>query len=72
MHDFILDVICRIQIHIWALIFVCWNRFNLKKLTYEERKNKLIERLNAFNSAAHADDDDDEWWEIKCLLAHLP
>ncbi|KAM5548267.1 60S ribosomal protein L5 [Rosa sericea] len=35
-------------------------RFNLKKLTYEERKNKLIERLNAFNSAAHADDDDDE------------
>ncbi|KAL6226087.1 hypothetical protein ACLB2K_000052 [Fragaria x ananassa] len=35
-------------------------RWNLKKLTYEERKNKLIERLNAFNSAAHADDDDDE------------
>ncbi|KAL6221524.1 hypothetical protein ACLB2K_004920 [Fragaria x ananassa] len=35
-------------------------RWNLKKLTYEERKNKLIERLNAFNSAAHAEDDDDE------------
>ncbi|XP_050383510.1 60S ribosomal protein L5 [Argentina anserina] len=35
-------------------------RWNLKKLTYEERKNKLIERLNAFNSAAHADDDDEE------------
>ena len=34
-------------------------RYNLKKLTYEERKAKLIERLNALNSAA-ADDDDDE------------
>ena len=27
-------------------------RFNLKKLSYEERKAKLIERLNAFNSIA--------------------
>lgn len=35
-------------------------RYNLKKLTYEERKNKLIERLNALNSAAGADDDDDD------------
>ncbi|KAM7521934.1 hypothetical protein LguiA_011836 [Lonicera macranthoides] len=35
-------------------------RFNLKKLTYEERKAKLIERLNALNSAAGADDDEDE------------
>ncbi|XP_015869709.3 large ribosomal subunit protein uL18 [Ziziphus jujuba] len=35
-------------------------RFNLKKLTYEERKNKLIERLNAFNSAAGADDDEED------------
>ncbi|KAL7085828.1 hypothetical protein ACP275_14G302200 [Erythranthe tilingii] len=35
-------------------------RFNLKKLTYEERKNKLIERLNALNSAAVADEDDDD------------
>ncbi|XP_010264793.1 PREDICTED: 60S ribosomal protein L5-like [Nelumbo nucifera] len=35
-------------------------RYNLKKLTYEERKSKLIERLNALNSAAGADDDDDE------------
>ncbi|PON46693.1 Ribosomal protein [Parasponia andersonii] len=35
-------------------------RYNLKKLTYEERKVKLIERLNAFNSAAGADDSDDE------------
>ena len=31
-------------------------RFDLKKLSYEERKAKLIERLNAFNSVA----DDDE------------
>jgi large subunit ribosomal protein L5e len=30
----------------------------LKKLTYEERKEKLVERLNTFNSAA--DDEDDE------------
>ncbi|CAL0307965.1 unnamed protein product [Lupinus luteus] len=35
-------------------------RYNLKKLTYEERKNKLIARLQALNSAAGADDDDDE------------
>lgn len=35
-------------------------RFNLKKLTYEERKAKLIERLNALNAAAAGADDDDE------------
>uniref|UniRef100_A0A7N0TS19 Large ribosomal subunit protein uL18 C-terminal eukaryotes domain-containing protein n=1 Tax=Kalanchoe fedtschenkoi TaxID=63787 RepID=A0A7N0TS19_KALFE len=37
-------------------------RYNLKKLTYEQRKAKLIERLNALNSAGGADDDteDDE------------
>ncbi|XP_051118347.1 60S ribosomal protein L5-like [Andrographis paniculata] len=37
-------------------------RYNLKKLTYEERKAKLIERLNALNSAAGpgADNDDDD------------
>ncbi|KAL8516504.1 hypothetical protein ACS0TY_014955 [Phlomoides rotata] len=34
-------------------------RYNLKKLTYEERKAKLIERLNALNAAAGNDDDDD-------------
>ncbi|KAL8260752.1 hypothetical protein R6Q59_028705, partial [Mikania micrantha] len=34
-------------------------RYNLKKLTYDERKQKLIERLNALNAAAGADDDDD-------------
>ncbi|XP_057970580.1 large ribosomal subunit protein uL18 [Malania oleifera] len=33
-------------------------RFNLKKLTYEERKAKLIERLNALNSAADEEEDD--------------
>lgn len=36
------------------------NRFNLKKLTYEERKQKLIERLNALNSAAGDDEDDED------------
>ncbi|KAM7280831.1 hypothetical protein ACFE04_007965 [Oxalis oulophora] len=32
-------------------------RFNLKKLTYEERKAKLVERLNALNSAVDEDDE---------------
>lgn len=38
-------------------------RYNFKKLTYEERKARLIERLNALNSAGGADDEDedDEW-----------
>ncbi|CAA2957801.1 60S ribosomal L5 [Olea europaea subsp. europaea] len=35
-------------------------RYNLKKLTYQERKAKLIERLNALNAAAGADDDEDD------------
>ncbi|KAL4193747.1 hypothetical protein AMTRI_Chr06g178420 [Amborella trichopoda] len=35
-------------------------RYNLKKLTYEERKAKLVERLNALNSAAGDDDEDEE------------
>ncbi|KAG6598618.1 60S ribosomal protein L5, partial [Cucurbita argyrosperma subsp. sororia] len=35
-------------------------RYNLKKLTYDERRAKLVERLNALNSAAGADDDDDD------------
>lgn len=34
-------------------------RYNLKKLTYEERKARLIERLNAFNAAADEGDSDD-------------
>uniref|UniRef100_A0A0D9V8Z0 Large ribosomal subunit protein uL18 C-terminal eukaryotes domain-containing protein n=1 Tax=Leersia perrieri TaxID=77586 RepID=A0A0D9V8Z0_9ORYZ len=35
-------------------------RYNLKKLTYEQRKARLVERLNALNSSAGADDDEDE------------
>ncbi|KAL6555683.1 60S ribosomal protein L5 [Orobanche hederae] len=35
-------------------------KFNLKKLTYEERKTKLIERLNALNAAAGNNEEDDE------------
>lgn len=35
-------------------------RYNLKKLTYEERKAKLVERLNALNSAVGGEDDDDD------------
>ena len=44
---------------------MCGYRYNKKKLTYEERKNELILRLNNLNNAAGADDDDededDEW-----------
>ena len=35
-------------------------RYNLKKLTYDERKASLIERLNALNAAAGDMEDDDE------------
>lgn len=35
-------------------------RYNLKKLTYEERKARLVERLNALNSAGADEDEDDE------------
>ncbi|KAK9280904.1 hypothetical protein L1049_003795 [Liquidambar formosana] len=35
-------------------------RYNLRKLTYEERKEKLVERLNALNSAANDEDDDED------------
>ncbi|MQL76173.1 hypothetical protein Taro_008570, partial [Colocasia esculenta] len=35
-------------------------RYNLKRLTYEERKARLIERLNALNSSVGDDDDSDE------------
>ncbi|XP_021723473.1 60S ribosomal protein L5-like [Chenopodium quinoa] len=34
-------------------------RYNLKKLTYDERKASLIKRLNALNAAAGADDDEE-------------
>lgn len=39
---------------------ICLFRFNLKKLTYEERKARLVARLQALNSAAGAGDDDDD------------
>ncbi|PKA60202.1 60S ribosomal protein L5-1 [Apostasia shenzhenica] len=35
-------------------------RYNPRKLTYEERKAKLIERLNALNSSADAGDEDED------------
>lgn len=37
---------------------ICCNRYNLKKLTYDERKARLIERLNALNEAGDEDDDE--------------
>jgi large subunit ribosomal protein L5e len=36
------------------------SRYNLKKLTYEERKNKLIARLTALNAAVGDEDEDDD------------
>jgi large subunit ribosomal protein L5e len=35
-------------------------RYNLKKLTYEQRKASLVKRLNALNSSAGADVDEDD------------
>ncbi|ONM35686.1 60S ribosomal protein L5-1 homolog a [Zea mays] len=35
-------------------------RYNPKKLTYEQRKASLIERLNQLNSSGGADDDDED------------
>ncbi|MFQ6658693.1 hypothetical protein Gotur_027840 [Gossypium turneri] len=35
-------------------------RFNLKKLTYEERKAKLIERLHTLNAVAGADSEEED------------
>ncbi|KAH1032852.1 hypothetical protein J1N35_045026 [Gossypium stocksii] len=35
-------------------------RFNLKKLTYEERKAELIERLHTLNAAAGADSKEED------------
>ncbi|XP_020261453.1 60S ribosomal protein L5 [Asparagus officinalis] len=35
-------------------------RYNLKKLTYDERKARLIERLNALNSSGGGDDEDED------------
>ncbi|KAK3039841.1 hypothetical protein RJ639_028234 [Escallonia herrerae] len=37
--------------------------YNLKKLTYEQRKERLIKRLNALNSAAGNGDEEDEDYE---------
>ena len=36
-----------------------YKRFDLKDLSYEDRKAKLIERLNAFNSVADDDEDNE-------------
>ncbi|WRX07539.1 Large ribosomal subunit protein uL18 eukaryotic/archaeal - like 1 [Theobroma cacao] len=35
-------------------------RYNLKKLSYDERKARLIDRLKVLNSAAGVDDDEDD------------
>ncbi|GKA38179.1 hypothetical protein Tco_0730730, partial [Tanacetum coccineum] len=34
--------------------------YNFKKLTYDQRKQRLIERLDALNVAAGANDDDSD------------
>ncbi|KAJ3708215.1 hypothetical protein LUZ61_011920 [Rhynchospora tenuis] len=35
-------------------------RYNLKKLTYDQRRARLLERLNALNNSGGPDDDDDD------------
>ncbi|KAL6841495.1 hypothetical protein ACP4OV_028638 [Aristida adscensionis] len=35
-------------------------RYNLKKLTYDQRKARLVERLNALNSSGGGDEDEDD------------
>lgn len=36
------------------------NRYNPKKLTYDERKASLIQRVKALNSAIGGDDNDED------------
>ena len=57
---FLIIFVCCLNQRSFDNSYVFLNRFNLKKLSYEERKAKLIERLNAFNSVADDDDEDDE------------
>ncbi|GAB4841986.1 60S ribosomal protein L5 [Ancistrocladus abbreviatus] len=45
-------------------------RYNLKRLTYEERKARLIERLNALNSATGVDDDDEDVEHVENVVQH--
>jgi hypothetical protein len=55
--DISIDEFCSTWFVVYSLDFFC--RYNLKKLTYEERKAKLVERLKALNSAADDDEDDE-------------
>ncbi|KAK8940370.1 hypothetical protein KSP40_PGU018208 [Platanthera guangdongensis] len=43
----------------WRCSGGSYPRYNLKKLTYEEKKAKLIERLNALNNAGDDEDEDE-------------
>ncbi|MBA0669239.1 hypothetical protein Goklo_007446 [Gossypium klotzschianum] len=47
-------------------------RYNLKKLSYEERKAKLIDRLKALNSAAGVDSDEDDEDDKLVLFPAVP
>lgn len=47
-------------LNIWVLDNNNDNRYNPKKLTYDERKASLIQRVKALNSAIGGDDDDEE------------
>lgn len=47
-------------ISLFCFCFFGDDRYNPKKLTYEERKASLIERVKALNSAGGAADDDDD------------
>ena len=55
--------------HEWRLLiyFLILCRYNLKKLTYEERKAKLVSRLAALNAAVDDEDEDDDEWKTLCF-----
>lgn len=55
-----------------TIFYTFWSRYNLKKLSYEERKAKLVARLQALNSAANAADDDEDDEEWNCLVDLAP
>jgi len=51
-------------------VFASFCRYNLKKLTYEDRKAKFISRVAALNSTID-NDEDDEWKFIADVVSWL-
>ncbi|XVF37541.1 hypothetical protein REPUB_Repub20aG0017700 [Reevesia pubescens] len=53
-------VFVEVSLCLSCCVHVSYCRFNLKKLTYEERKAKLIERLHTLNAAAGVDSEEED------------